>query len=112
MLKAFATIATTALVLGCAGAATQAAAGDAPKTVVQYSDLNLASASGQAQLAARISAAASALCGPAPQIVDLAAVQARRACLRAAVASSTPSAQQATALQVRSRERVAASGEQ
>ena len=85
--------------------------GDAPQAFVSYADLNLGSVSGRAQLASRVSAAAGALCGQAPSIRDLGATQAHRACLRATIASSTPSLDQAAALQARSQDQLAAAGD-
>ena len=114
MFRSIATSATLTLILGCATVAyAQPArvAGDAPRALVSYADLNLGSASGRAQLAYRVSAAATALCGPAPSIRDLGAAQAHRACLRETIASSTPTLDQAAALQTRSQDRLAAAGD-
>lgn len=115
MFKSIACFATLAAVgaLSTSAAAQPAASAAAPqRAVVHYSDLNLASASGRAQLEYRVSAAAAALCGPAPSIRDLGATQAYKACLREAKQTSTPTIAQAVTQQARSQERLAAAGEQ
>lgn len=81
---------------------------DAPHLQVSYTDLNLNTVSGRAQLNRRISIAADTLCGSAPSIIDLRATEAYRTCLQATIATTTQSVQEAVARQARTQPQLAA----
>lgn len=104
------TLAVALAVTATASAASAQGARDfrgAPHVQVSYADLNLNTASGRAQLNRRISVAADTLCGSTPSIIDLRATDAYKACLRATIATTTQSVQEAAARQARTQPQLA-----
>lgn len=68
--------------LGAAPLAMAQSQGDAPRVVVKYGDLNLQSPAGRDVFERRLASGVIAYCGASPALIDLAAQQRHRACVK------------------------------